>query len=592
VAEVDADQVDRAGLRSRGWSPGSSSQHWQAFNMIEQAEELRGPAALGQRPDPWLPTCLGIAGEIFVDLDWLEGARAVYAEAAGYYRRLDAIDPREHGSSLAFTLRELRSVLIKLHRYVDALPVVREELETYLRVEPTGDGPDTARYWLVEVLTGLGRNEEAAQAAGEAVAAVRRWPRRRSGAPKSVALIGALTVYAERLDRIGRFDEALTATAEYTALWRRRSEPIAYAAALDELGRRLAAVGRHRDAEVQYGRMLAIVRDLPPSRWNRRALAAALTNYAIRLGTLGRHRDAEVAAAEAVRTHREVVAATRDEAAENEAKRVAFRDSDEYDGHIDWAYDASDAEERRRDAAAIRTAELNLCIALVNHGTDLHRLGRLDESHATITEAIGMERDRRPEAAAHLATALNSLSVLWTDLNRPEEAVTAAEESVAAHEHVADDEGLAMARNSLAAALLTVGRLDEALAASTAALDAYRRFAADEPARFDGRLADALCDQGRLRSARGEHAAAAGTTAESVAIFRRLAEADPGRYDHECARALRVFAEVRHAAGADLAAARAAAGEAVERYERLVAQLPEAYGPDLERARTVRDAFA
>jgi hypothetical protein len=60
-----------------------------------------------------------------------------------------------------------------------------------------------------------------------------------------------------------------------------------------------------------------------------------------------------------------------------------------------------------------------------------------------------------------------------------------------------------------------------------------------------------------------------------------------------CARALRVFAEVRLIAGTDpvLAAGRAAADEAVDRYERLVARLPEAYGPDLERARTVRDAF-
>ena len=491
-------------------------------------------------------------------------------------------------------------MLIDLARYSTRSPVAPENSR---RTESTTSPTNRhRRYWLVQVLTGLGRHEVACAGGrrgggrGPPVAAPAL------GTPKSVALIGALTVYAERLDRIGRLDEALTATAEYTVLWRRRSEPIAYAAALDELGRRLAAVGRHRDAEVQYGRTLAIVRDLPPSRWNRRALAAALTNYAIRLGTLGRHREAEVAAAEAVRTHREVVAATRAEAAENEAKRVAFRHSDEYEGHIDWAYDMSDAEERRQEAAEVRTTELNLCTALVNHSSDLHRLRRLDESYAAITEAVGLERARRPEADGHLATALNSLSVLLTDLHRPADAVAAAEESVATYERLADaEDGLAMARNSLGAALLSVGRLDEALAASTAALDAYRRFASDQPARFDGRLADALGDHGRIRSARGEHADAATATAESVAIFRRLAEADPGRYDHECARALRVFAEVRlivgadpagaDPAGPDLAAARAAAGEAVDRYERLVARMPEAYGPDLERARTVRDAL-
>ena len=583
-------------LHARGWHPSGSREQRQAFNQIQQAEELRIAVDAGARPDPSLPMSLSMAAEIFQELRWPEGARAAYAEAAGYYRRLDAVDPREYGSSLAFSLRELRSVLIDLHRYVDALPVVLEELETDQRIEPHGDGPDTARYWLVEVLTRLGRHEDAVRAAADAVAAVRQWPSRRSGTPKSIALGAALTVYAERLDRVGRFTEALAATEEYTTLWRRRSkdDPIHYARAEDELGRRLAAVGRYRDAARHFERTVSIVRALPPSRWNRRTLGAALTNYATRLGPLGRHREAEATGAEAVRIFREVVDARRQEAAETEAARVAFRSSDEYDGHLDWSYDARDKEDRLRDAAEIRTVELHLCTAMVNHSVYLHRLRRLDEAYAAITEAIELQRDRLPEADPRLASALNSLSQLLSDLDRPDEALAAAEESVARYQGQAtmDEAGLAMARNSLGVARLKVDRLDEALAVSIVALDTYRRLAADQPARFDGLLADALTDHALIRSARGEHADAATTTAESVGIFRRLAEQNPGRYEHECAHALRVFAEVLLAAPDGARdEARAAAEEAVERYERLAAELPEAYGPDLAQARTVHDGL-
>jgi tetratricopeptide (TPR) repeat protein len=602
VSEADVDRVDRATLSARGWRSTADRPYRTAFNVVEHVERGRARAAATGTPPDSLPLDLDSAAELFEELDWPAGARSAYAEAAGYYRHLVRNSPGRYEAMLGRSLGSLCRVLLALDRYDEALPVAIESRDAYRRAVDTVDyaagSANMAQQRVGEILVRLGRHEEAVAAAAERVDEVRAWPTRGKPARlRSYHLIYALEEYADRLERVGRLAEALTATREATRRWRRKaaSEPVKYAAAVDRLGKRLAAVGRHAEAAVRYGQVVDLARGLDPSNWyHRHALAAALTNHSIRLRSLGRRREAVPAAAEAVERFRELVEARRARAAADDAARTADPDWDEH-----WS--ARPARERalREDEADIRAVELTLTVALTNHAVDLHGVRRRDDAHAVLAEAVATAR-RLSTMDGHrawpaLARALNNLAILLGALDRPEPAVSAAAESVdrwttlAAADPARHASGLARARNTLGAALLAVGRLDEALTASARALTQWREMAADQPARYDGELADALVDHGRVRSARGEHAEAADATAEAEARYGRLAAADPGRYAGEHARALRVFAEVRLAAGADRPAARAAAGAALAAFERLAAEQPEAYGADVVSARALRD---
>lgn len=593
VAEVDIEWVSPAALRELGWRPSGSREHQTAFDLVEQIVALRAEPASAEP----LAVHLRMAGEVFTGLGWLAGARSACAEAVECYRGLAAAWPRRYGVGFADTLRQLRGLLVQQGRYADALPVAEEERTAYQRAAGTDavkvDAARDAHWWVVELLGRLGRHDDAVIQAEALLARARYLPPNRTGTPKKVVLGRALKDYADRLERVGRAEEALAATEEYVRLVP-DGEPIKHGSVMYLLGLRLAAVGRFAEAEQRYRQTVDIVRELDQSSWfNREPLAAALVNLATGLGALGRYREAVTVAGDAVDRYRELVCSCRAWNAAKEAARRAEADDD-----VDAYYRRNKAWEhgRRSDEKWLRSAELTLCVALTNLGVDLHRVRRLDEALTAVTEAVQIARGHRatdPDTAQpQLATALNNLAILLADLGQPGKAVSAAQESVeilVASDRGTHEPALAMARNTLCTKLLAAQRPDEALAASVEALATYRRLAAGWPSRFDGYLADALTDHAQVRSGRGEHAQALTASAEAVARYRPLAEANPGRYAHEHALAQRVFAEVRLAGRLDLAAARSALADAVFGLSRLAADQPEAHQADLIAAQTLLD---
>ena len=83
----------------------------------------------------------------------------------------------------------------------------------------------------------------------------------------------------------------------------------------------------------------------------------------------------------------------------------------------------------------------------------------------------------------------------------------------------------------------------------------------------------------------GLHQQALAPTEEATGIRRRLAEANPAAYLPDLARGLWGFAWVRAAGGLELPEALVAVQEAIALYQRLVEQIPDAFGRDLLSAR-------
>jgi tetratricopeptide (TPR) repeat protein len=514
--------------------------------QMEQVEELRRSGRTPKRR----AECLDLVAESLGELGWHDLARLAYLEELAVYRGLST----PHNRELGWLLTSLRDTLMKLDRYEEALPIAHEVWQLYAKRTDaqSRDSANSARYWHMDILTRLGRHDEALASAELSIAQIRRQPARGHGQPKVYALAYALEEYADRLAKAGRYADALAATTEAVGLWRGLvgAEPIRLAVAIDKTGRYLVRLGRFDEARAAYAEAVEVLRHNADSdRHNRKTLAGALNNFGGRLCELGLHDEALAAAEESVRRYRTIVAEER----ENLERRL----SEPLDptGDLDHWDLIPLRKEREKWRSDVRRFELTACVALVNLGIRLRRVGRLDEALEVNAEAVAIERrhlaDEPQAAEPKLVTALNNRSILLDDLGRYAESVAAAEEAVTLAERLAEPEpaeyapSVAMTYNTLCAALSNLGRHDEALAASTTALAAYRALHAAEPDESEARLADALRDHALVRVRRGEHAEASTAAAEAVERYSHLARQWPARYAEEYTRAGDVLARVR-----------------------------------------------
>ncbi|MFL1901144.1 tetratricopeptide repeat protein [Streptomyces tauricus] len=355
---------------------------------------------------------------------------------------------------------------------------------------------------LGDSLSRAGRRAEALEATAEAAATYRRLAHPDTGNPATYEPALALSLYnlGVCLSEEGRRAEALEVAAEAVATYRRLAHPDTGSPAAHEpgLARSLAnlsigltAAGRRTETLDVNAEAAAIYRRLAdPDTGDPAAhepdFAASLTNLGHGLSDAGRHTEAVEAAAEGVATYR----------------RLADPDTGDPATH-----------------------DPNLARSLANLSFYLSAAGRQAEALEVATEAVAIcRRLADPDTgnpAAHEPDLAHSLYNLGADLSaarRSAEALEAAAEAVAILRRLADPVSgnpaaygpdLAHSLCNLGADLSAARRWAEALEASAEAVEIYRTLIAAEPAGFISMLrrvlrlqAGALLGLGRVQDAR------------------------------------------------------------------------------------------
>ncbi len=474
------------------------------------------------------------------------------------YRTGAALAPDE--AARAGSLHNLGNVLSELGRREEALAATEEAVGLFRRLaegQPAAFLPDLAGSLnnLGNRLAALGRREEALAAAEEAVALYRRLAEKQPAAFRP-ELATSLTGLGAMLADLGRREEALAAAEEAVAICRRLAEgqPAAFlpdlAMSLNNLGNRLADLGRREEALAAAEEAVGLYRRLAekqPAAFLPE-LAGSLNNLGAMLAALGRREEALAATEEAVGLYRRLA----------EKQPAAFRP--------------------------------DLARSLNNLGARLADLGRREEALAATEEAVAIRRRlaaRQPAAfRPDLARSLNNLGMMLAALGRREEALAATEEAVGLYRRLAEKQpaaflpDLAGSLNNLGAMLADLGRREEALAAAEEAVGLYRRLAEDRPAAFLPDLAMSLNNLGAMLSDLGRREEALAAAEEAVGLYRRLAEGQPAAFLPDLAASLTGLGN-RLAALGRREEALAAAEEAVGLYRRLAEKQPAAFLPDL-----------
>lgn len=444
-----------------------------------------------------LPTALGYLSETFEDAGWDDLARRMH------YEELEL--RREAGQTVSVrrVLTTLRANLFRQELYDEALPVAQEE---YALAKQLGEHEIsfTAKYWITALLGKLGRHEEAARCAGEAVAERQAYRPAKKDRSAPFQLAHAHLEYARRLTTIGEFDQAVAATEEAAAFWRQQSgdDGVRLYIALDELSKLQLRLGRFDEARKSHVEAVDAFRQ-------RKAfdnLASALNNHANRLHDMGLDQEALPAAQESVQRYREMVA--------------------QADGQ-----------------AVVMKMELRLALVLVSLASRLHDVGRLDESLAASDEAIALagKYADRSVGRTELARAWGNKASTLISRRAYADAAAAAAKALELYQTAS---GKAMARNTFALASAHLRQYDVALEASLQAVAAYREWYADDPYEYANLLADALSDHALIRAFRAERAEAEAAIAESLALHEELVARNPGRYQRELDRARKIAAQL------------------------------------------------
>ncbi|WP_019889661.1 tetratricopeptide repeat protein [Streptomyces purpureus] len=194
-----------------------------------------------------------------------------------------------------------------------------------------------------------------------------------------------------------------------------------------------------------------------------------------------------------------------------------------------------------------------------------HELLALDDSPAT-----------RAAAYHHLSSRLQNAGLL-------DEALDAAERSLAAQEELPEDiPALATSLSRLAACLAPTGRLAEAISLTERSAALFGRLAESDPERWEASVAAELTDLANWLSSAGRHAEALAVSERAVSRWRRLGAADPLLEEH--------LSIALHALGNCLAGlgrwpeAADATFESLRLAQRFIEQDPAAHEPGLAAA--------
>ncbi|MEL7216452.1 MAG: tetratricopeptide repeat protein, partial [Pseudomonadota bacterium] len=318
------------------------------------------------------------------------------------------------------------------------------------------------------------------------------------GEAQSEIAAGTLSNLSNRLDALGRREEALAAIEEAMEIYRSlaAARPDAFlpdlAMSLNNLSGSLDALGHREEALSAINEAVTIYRRLAKARPDEFLpnLAMSLNNLSNRLIDVGRQEEALAASEEAVEIRRDLAAAQPD---------VFLPD--------------------------LATSLNNLSIRLID-------VGRREEALAVIEEAMEIYRSltaARPDAfLPDLATSLHNLSGSLDALGRREDALAAIEEAVKIRRTLAAARpdaflpNLAMSLNNLSNRLNALGRREEALAAIEEAVEFYRSLAAARPDAFADPLATSLWVHAKVLDGHGKGTEAVRSHEEAIQILTPL----------------------------------------------------------------------
>lgn len=324
-----------------------------------------------------------------------------------------------------------------------------------------------------------------------------------------------LSERAFRLAKVGRVEEALAASAEAVAMWRRLA---------DGLGPRLSP-GEGPDPHRQSG------------------LALSLAIHCGLLTDVGRREDALEAVMEAVQLYRALVEAGHDD--------LLFNLGGSLNNYSNILFDLGRTEE----ALVASTEAVQICRRLVeageddrlsqfapilsNHARQLADLDRRAEILALTTEVVQKLRrlaEGRPDAfLPDFANSLNLLANQFADLGRWEEALAAATEVVQIYRRLATSRpaaflpDLAGSLHNLAMALAKLNRWRDrnGLDAITEAVELRRQLAEARPDAPRSGLAMSLNDRAIWLAILGRREEALEAITEAITIWQRMATAGP-----------------------------------------------------------------
>lgn len=438
-------------------------------------------------------------------------------------------------------------------RHAEALVRAREALEIWRSLAAADPGAHDAG--LAGALTGLGsclarvgKREEAVAPAEEAVRIRRRSADTRTETQAQTetgvvveaqdGLADALNELGIRLSEVGRREEAASAAAEAVAI--RRSlvasdhpgQEEGLSVALNNLASFLARAG-HRTQTLDIAHeVLAIQRRLVVS--DRAAqeprLATALNNLGIHLWEADRMDEAHVLSREAVDIRRRLAAVNPAAYESHLADALA-----NLGAHLSGAGFLEDAVPPTMEAVTIQrrlaqadpaTYEPDLAWTLSNLGAHLGALGRVAEAVTTTQEAVSvLRRLVAVNPLAHepdLASGLGNLGTFLIGSGRTEEAAEATDEAVAIQWRLAAQDP-ALHEPELLRNLWMIAddhreqRPHAALQAAQEAVALCRRLAAAEPEKY-------ATDLRVVRTAHAEVLRVLGRTEEADAIVRELAD--------------------------------------------------------------------
>lgn len=208
---------------------------------------------------------------------------------------------------------------------------------------------------------------------------------------------------------------------------------------------------------------------------------------------------------------------------------------------------------------AIKTAkEVDYDIAgqgqiLFHYACLLQKFDKMQEAVVYYGESLGIFRDlgdTDPDAyIGYVATILNNLAVLHTDLNRFDKAEVELKEAlnikqrlaVDCHEYIGD---VAAALNNLAALHSRLNRLVEAEDEYAKVIEIYRELDKENQGMYIADVASALHNLAVLHSDLKQFDKAEAEYKEALAIGRRLAKADPDAYKSYIANTLNCLANL------------------------------------------------
>ena len=387
-------------------------------------------------------------------------------------------------------------------------------------------------------------NSAAARLVAQLRAAAEREPRIHDS-----RLLNALTAHSNEVAMLGFREQALELADEAVDLADELMERYpggrrtSYAAAMNNLGLRLAEIGRADDALAVTAESVEVSRDLDRDEPDLRAggLGIRLLNYSARLLTIGRYAEALDAVNEALDLAR--------------AARLVRK------GIHQELYGK----------------------AMANRTLILARLGRRVDALDSANRAVNISR-MPPVDVEALDDALNMCAMRTIELyHDPDGAEAHTElallELVRATHAAAFD--VAFVSRDYVERLRKAGRLDAALEASTAAVAGWRAIAAIYPASCREELGLSMRRHARILFDLDQPDEALAVNQELVALYRS-ADAKPIRYGMELARALLVLASryPPHRAREALAAAE----EALDLIRPLATAVPDGYARDLAPA--------